>query len=275
MPPDCAAGAVLAAGQLSGPTGASALTLADLVHRAAAAAASQPAVRPGQWVYRELYAHPGSPWLRKGGTAHWATADNTANAFYVAGRLVVGPWSSWGKIGCTVTKGETVHAIPCPPGQQHYLKFPIEKSKISYADLGSLPSDPRAVIRYLLRKVPTAQVWAGVHGAYTYRPVTLPRFRVFNTISWLLYTYVVPPGVAAELYQVLGDVPGIALDRHLTDVAGRTGIGFVVRGSKYHVVQSIILNPRTYQLMAVGNAREGIAVLREALVSGPGKLPRT
>jgi hypothetical protein len=49
----------------------------------------------------------------------------------------------------------------------------------------------------------------------------------------------------------------------------------VLRSRRYpSFSESIILNPRTYQFMAFGDQYGGIAVLRQALVSGPGKVPK-
>ena len=35
-----------------------------------------------------------------------------------------------------------------------------------------------------------------------------------------------PPALTAELYRALGNIPGVTVDRHATDIAGRHGLGF-------------------------------------------------
>jgi len=91
------------------------LTAQLLADRASAAALAQPAVNPGQWVYREIVVlwGPGSPDITENG---WETADDAA--FY-------GQWSG---------------------GGSYDRIFP------DYAQLGSLPRDPAALDAYLEKK---------------------------------------------------------------------------------------------------------------------------
>ena len=143
---------------------------------------------------------------------------------------------------------------------------------IRYADLGSLPRSPRALDRYLGR-LPLPG-WGPAP------------FREFEVIKELLTTYVMPPGLTAELYRALGDIPGVTADNHAVDVAGRPGVGFTITmppsngGGK----DEIIINARTYHLMGQelirtapagsrGKVLSGTAILRTALVAGPGVLP--
>ena len=285
-----AAGAVALASQPQPRPRPGPLTVATLAQRAAAAASHQPGIRAGQWVYRDLYSSPGDPWNARGKTGHWATADNTRNAFYVGGKLIVGPWSGWGRLGCVSRASGQPRPVACAPGQQRYLKFTLRQWFVPYRDLASLPGSPHALIRALAASNPQGLLWttmdAGAQDALRTckvtarachpKPVysrTLP-FRAFNVITYLLSSYVMPPRLTAELYRSLGDIPGIEVYRHLTDVAGRTGVGFVLRAPGHPGTgESIILNPRTYQFMAFGDHEGGVAILRQALVSGPGRLP--
>jgi hypothetical protein len=118
-----AAVAALVAGILVAvlPSGPAVLTAGLLADRASAAALTQPAVSPGQWVYRVVETH--LPFRPKGRPntiteAGWETAD---------GRVTYGDNESVG-----VAAGDN---IP------------------SYSGLGSLPRDPAALDAYLVRLV--------------------------------------------------------------------------------------------------------------------------
>ena len=145
---------------------------------------------------------------------------------------------------------------------------------VPYAGLSSLPRDPVALDRYLAGL--PLRGWGPA-------PV-----REFEVIKDLLITYVMPPALTAELYRALGNIPGVTIDRHATDIAGRHGIGFKIalpadQGGGF---DELILDPKTFALMgqqlilgpAAGPPRParsccGVAILKSALVSGPGILP--
>jgi hypothetical protein len=213
--------------------GQSPLTVRLVADRAAAAALSQPAIRPGQWVYRLIqYRQTGFPGLPPDSTeTTWTTADGT-------------------------------HMHADPPAILPLLPAP------PYADLGSLPSGPAALERYLADQ-----------------PVSgFPRLRTndkaakaFDQIMGLLWNYVLPPKLAAELYRALTHIPGVTVNAHATDIAGRPGVAFELSdtygpGTK----QQLILNRSDYALMAVGSTNTTqaraiqLAVLRQAFVSHPG-----
>jgi hypothetical protein len=90
-----------------------------------------------------------------------------------------------------------------------------------------------------------------------------------------------PPQAAARMYQALGAIKGVMADEHAVDVAGRHGTGFLLTGTGGN--QEIIIDRRTYQFTGyqfLGNGRDihaegawGMAILRQAFVSGPGKRP--
>jgi hypothetical protein len=281
----------LSGGGAPAPAG---LTVQELAYRAATAAAAMPAIGPRQWIYRELYARPSTPFQPSGVTLQWATANNQVNAFYLHHRLIVGPWSSWAPLGCAARK-PTPHPVPCTPADQHYLKFPIPHLFVSYRQLGSLPASPRPLISVLaarnrpgyvydMTRQPGKLIIAGTSGdrsrtgtgsSASPRPgASTQAFRAFNVIAYLLATYVMPPRLTAELYRALGDLPGVRVDQRAVDVTGRHGVAFWL--GSYPGARDgaeIILNPRTYQFMAFGNRQQGTAVLRQALVAGPGDRP--
>lgn len=215
-------------------SGQTSLTVRLVADRAAAAALDQPAVRPGQWVYRLIqYKQVGfAGGLPPDSTeTTWTTADGTLG--HVGGPAI----------------------LPLLPA-------------LPYAKLGSLPSDPAALERYL-----ADQPVSGFPGLRTNDKAA----KAFDEIMGLLWNYVLPPKLAAELYRALTDIPGVTVNAHATDIAGRPGIAFELSNSYGPgTEQQLILNPSDYALMAVGSTDTTgaraiqLAVLRQAFVSRPG-----
>ena len=277
-----------------------------LADKAAAAAAAQPPVPPGQWIYTKIvndtitpassgracavrngrghvhdFFFPGMPLIRPGGTCfvdhaganrkvrsspeegtivavsipasnsrqqqeQWSTADGTRNASYSA-------------------SGKLIITAACPCGI------------VSYAHLGQLPSDPRALVRWAMR--PPA---GGGH--YTTADLA---WNAFNGIEGTLMSYVLPPKVAAELYRALGQIPGVTVDNDAVDAAGRHDPAFVLTDKDYPGggwTAEVFLNPHTFQLTGYAEhfpdrcqcpspGTGGTAILRQALVAGPGIRP--
>jgi hypothetical protein len=243
--------------------GAATPSVKEMAYRAAAAAAARPAVAPGQWVYwqekRLLHADKFDTW------EVWTTADGTKAAYLSKGKVtsVPCPWPD-GKSARTCQYVGQPMIFHGHDGD--FTGEYVDKIPVSYASLGSLPRDPVALGRYL-----ASLPLPGFHTA----PV-----REFEVIGELLTTYVMPPALTAELYRALGNIPGVTIDRHATDIAGRHGIGLRITlpPSKYAVSHELILSPETFTVMGEqvvrGNqAVLGTAVLKTALVSGPGKLP--
>jgi hypothetical protein len=165
---------------------------------------------------------------------------------------------------------------------------------IPYSELGSLPSDPAALEDYL-----------GDHLLHSLMGEPGHAGAALQQIYGILWEYVPPPKLAAELFHALADVPGITVRPHVTDVAGRPGVAFVLppaeisgkilagrfRGARWTQKrrQELILNPSHYTLMAVGetvvlsvqkrpngpvaitrNTTFQQAIVRQAFVSRPG-----
>jgi hypothetical protein len=132
--------------------------------RAAAAALSWPSVRPGQWIYREIkFYYTGYP----------------------SGPAGDGPDRTW-----TTAAGTPSHADKGPYAI-------VVAGAIPYSELGSLPSDPAALERYLgdhplhsLLPFPIAQSGPAGHAA-----------AAFQQIYGMLWDYALPPKLAAELFQ--------------------------------------------------------------------------
>jgi hypothetical protein len=247
---------VIAAG---GATPAGALTVHELAYRAAAAAERQPQVSPSQWVY----------WKETTGSAAsstfqvWTTADSTKAAFLARGK---------------------VHFIDFSPlGGRQYIGQPSASSggtvisgvtgtiPITYLGLGSLPSSPQALLRYLADlPLPHRSGWGPAPA------------REFAIIEELVTTYVMPPYLTAELYRALGDIPGVTVNGHTEDIAGRRGVGFISPSQPGGGNTELIFDSRTYRLMGDSllwgpshQLLNGTAILREAAVSGPGASPQS
>lgn len=230
----------------------STLTVDELASRAAAAASPAPAAGPGQWVYRNyaVVAAPGdalSPVIAE----RWTTADNRVAAAYAGGQLEVGPWS-W----------------PVDP-QGEIRRMPIRHPAVPYASLSSLPEAPGELLaRFARTPVDRAPEWHAGHA--------------FELIADLFQNYAVPAPVAARLYWALAAVSGITADADALDAAGQRGTGFLLAGTAGGN-QEIIVHPRSFQFQGyqfLGQGQDlhaggawGMAILRQALVPGPGIRP--
>jgi hypothetical protein len=262
----------------------------ELAYRVAAAAGQQPEVSPGQWVYWK------EARLEDGAMRHfevWTTADPRKAAFVADGKVnpvdFVPPGGQ--NTSCTEAVGSRPEcrnishseALKESPkqfiGQPQGFVIPAKYGggtdftgetgpiEVAYADLGSLPSSPEALDRYLADlKGPDAGV-------------DPPAIREFDAIKDMITSYVMPPQLTAELYRALGDIPGVTADEHAVDAAGRPGIGLISPAYSDGSRDEIIVNPQTYQLTGYSSMGDGHtvdfgdAILREAPVSGPGVQP--
>jgi hypothetical protein len=238
-----------AGGQASSVQPASPVKL--LADRAAAAALSRPNVRPGQWVYRETKLSGTDGKLEKNGSEElWSTADDKAEASYYNGKL--------GLYYRDRNNDGVMGALDF---------FPVP---LSYSSLGSLPSQPGALVKRL------AEI--GVR-AHTGEPVgcaqSTASCTTFLAISELLSSYVMPPALTAEVYRALGDIPGVSAVADV-DVAGQPGTGFRMPLKGGYL--ELVINSSTYQYVATqgsfpGGVQGSNVVARQALVSGPGVRP--
>ena len=109
----------------------------------------------------------------------------------------------------------------------------------------------------------------------------------------MLTSYVLPPKLTAELYHALADIPTVIAKPSVKDIGGQSGPAFVLPQNSQSVNQEIILSPSSYQLLATADWETGghwvqdapvaagaapvpsteTAVLKQAFVSGSGKLP--
>ncbi len=156
---------------------------------------------------------------------------------------------------------------------------------VSYAYLSSLPTDPAALEKVIVRSEPPGGL-IPTQGA-----------AVFDAIQRLLADgqpegVVVPPKLEAAFYRLLLQLPGVHFEA-ATDLAGRSGLGFWVVAEGY-LKEEIVIDPDTYQYLGdksvaiKDNATTGTdgtrqikaghvtgweALLGSAIVQRPGQLP--
>jgi hypothetical protein len=246
------------------------IAVRELAYKIAAVAAAQPGVRPGQWEYWKERLSGGSP---DEVFQVWTTADDRRAAylddngkvqyFDFCHRYIAGSSS------CGQFIGQPEPPV-VPLGSAETGTMPV-----GYAGLGALPRTPEELVAHLgdLR----FPHWRGWGPA----PV-----REFLIIERMLITYVMPPALTAELYRALAHIPGVTVDRHAVDVAGRPGIGLSIDISPGGGggIEEIIIDPATHQLAghqlltsppagSASKVESGTAILRHAPVSGPGQPP--
>jgi hypothetical protein len=160
-----------------------------LADRAAAAALAGPEVKPGQWVYRQLmYASPAGQ----------------------GGKAVESMWFT--------AAGQQGYAGAGAPLELHV--FPA----VGNDRLGALPAGPAALEKFLAS--------AGRRSEFAPGEQVSPEAgnrnaAAFDQITAMLWLYTMPSKLTAELYQALADVPGVTVDPHATDLAGRPAGGGV------------------------------------------------
>jgi len=195
--------AALAAGLFAAvqPSGAQPMTVQLLADRAAAAAATQPNLSAGQWIYQVLeWKTPGphragrpNPSVQSG----WMTAD---------GKITYG---GAGIIGNPI--------------------FP-------YSKIDSLPRDPAELLAYFRNLDPVKTDNNSVVE--------------FSQIESMLFGMVLPSWLEAEMFHALALIPMIQVKDHITDIAGRAGVAFVMPETRQSEKEEIILDASDYHLLA-------------------------
>ena len=224
------------------------VTVQLLADRAAKAAAAEPDVAPGQWVYTKALD------VRIVSNANqvmtgWTTADDSVWAYYLDGKFLRTPWNP----------------LFVPVAVSKSGKETIVGTAVPYSALAKAPSSPAALDRYILSFEPK--------GLYR----SADNWAIYNTITEMLTQYVMPPRVTAELYRAIALIPGVRVVPHTTDVAGRPGTGFALYVGD-HMTTEIVLSSSSYRFLGLqylySNApRAGMAVLSQQFVSGPGVRP--
>jgi hypothetical protein len=226
--------------------GAAVIDVAYVLGRAAsaAAAAHQPVPRPGQFIYVSSVATNlgqqmtiGSPdvssWLSRNDRQIWLSVDGRKAGVV---RIVQGAYEQlpWGATPPPIN-GSRVQWDPLPastcPG-----KAP---ARFTYEFLTTLPTDPARLRTWIYQHKDgglraDAQAWAD--------------------IGDLLREMLVPPKLAAALFHVAATIPGVTVDKHATDAAGRSGIAVARYDSGFKADAELIFDPRSYQFLGEGSA---------------------
>jgi hypothetical protein len=217
------------------PSAAALPTVQQLAFRASTAALAAKPVSPGQWVYEKSTVTIIAP---KGGhrkdvaTENWQTANGLRSAWYYHGQLGV-------------------------------YSTPAEGKDISYAELAKLPSNPPALAKYIYGR---EQEILGPE------PANLNWQMTFNEIAGLFNYFVLPPKVAAALFQAIPRIPGVQIVKEADSIAFTRSYG-------QRDTEKVILNPHTYTVTgtvladpASGFAKQ-VTFSARVPVSGPGVRP--
>jgi hypothetical protein len=264
----------------AGPRFGRADTAAQLVDYATLSAAAGPAFnpRPHQWIYTDVLQATSSggsggylagPPDGRVNQRTWTRVDFQEYAYFKNGRLVIAA----SNVPRSAKTGLAVKPVP--------FGWP----SVSYAYMNSLPTGSArltAVIRDNLKTEPDP---IGAEGT--------GNVGVFNAVQALLQNTVLPPRLLAGLYGALARDPAVHFEPSVSDLAGRSGVGFSTVQEGY-LEEQIVINPRTYAYMGYvdvavrahtstgldgtvhlrrGQVLGWEAVLGSGIVQRPGQLP--
>ncbi|WP_037606917.1 CU044_5270 family protein [Streptacidiphilus rugosus] len=234
---------------------------------AAASAAPQLTVRPGQWAYVRFLSEFTEP-----------TADRTFDSPWRMGPMKTREdWRTQdpGKGvdmyrengGPDVEIDDSTITTPIPPGGD--IGHP------TYAWASRLPTDPAALLQEIYRETAGNGSTASAGKEET----------AFETIGELLWFNVLPPQATAALYRATALIPGVELVPDAVDAAGRHGLGIarVESGGERHEwifdkSTYAFLGERDYLVRTTVNGKAGMligltAILGRAIVDHRGDVP--
>jgi hypothetical protein len=218
------------------PAPGPAATAAQLVTYATLAAAAGPPFdpRPHQWIYTKVLQASSSaggggylfgPPDERVTVTSWQRVDGLEVAYLQHGKLVISQSS-----------------LPRPArGKVTYVAAtPLGWPSGTYPYLDSLPTNPARLMALIKANLKAEPNPIGADG--------VGNVGVFNAIQALMQNVVLPPRLLAGLYGVLARDPAVHFDRSVTDIAGRSGVGFYTVQEGY-LKDEIVINPRTYAYM--------------------------
>jgi len=160
---------------------------------------------------------------------------------------------------------------------------------ITFQDLAKLPANPAALAGYLAARARSAPGFA-IELQFGPERYLLTGFNnhadrqrtrsglVFTSICQIFNEYVLPAHLVAELYRVLGALPGVRLDPHATDVAGRSGVAFTLTEGGGRI--QLVVDPHDFRVLGInaigtgwGKGTIGDAFLRRCRLPAPGHCP--
>ncbi|GAB3988636.1 hypothetical protein GCM10029978_111550 [Actinoallomurus acanthiterrae] len=192
---------------------------AELAHRATLKAATEPALnpRPDQWTYvKEMFA-----------TSSAGTGGALAGR--PDGRITVERWLRVdGMRRATKENGGRLNSVPTTPMDRSAVP------RTDYTYLRSLPTDPKALLALVYKQAGQTPLGRDA-GAFT-------------TIQDLMRRSALPPKLRAALYGALAAIPGVRLDKNVTDAAGRHGVA-LYRIDEGYLRTDVIIDPATYAFL--------------------------
>lgn len=181
--------------------------------------------------------------------------------------------------------GPYVDVVWLLSGRQRLTRYDWAGRPVTRDDLSRLPTRPRALIRYLSGLSSSAYILPLVTGPHSGSVIGLNALlrddaskRAFAAIGQILDTHFVKPALLAELYRALGDLPGVTVNSHAIDIAGRHGVAFTM-SLLGGVRLQIVLDSHDYRFMGYsvedrsGPVTWGTAVLKLVPVVAPGNRP--
>ena len=225
-----------------------AVLAARVLQNASAAASRVPpktTPSPGQWIYSKLvqYQYPQGT----SSDENWITFDGTKSAYYE---------SSGGPI--------TVHTSPvAPPADiksNPLAAFNTDATpQTAYYALASLPAVPSQ----LLAAVAKAALSVGAANLAAGTPVAghTPKNKgqlEFDYLSLLLWNAAggvgAPPNAEAAAFRAMAAIPGVTVQRGITDAAGNPAIGVSDDGG----YDQLLLDPVSYQVSGLRQLSTGV-----------------
>ncbi|MEV0696506.1 CU044_5270 family protein [Saccharopolyspora sp. NPDC050389] len=239
----------------SGPNAGQAAAAEQLGRISAAAAAKpEPQIRPDQYVY-----------IRSVG------ADSTADGD-TDGPFVLGPvqereiWFAQRQ----VAPGTVVGAIREGSDPMYELIKHADQTP-TYEELKKLPTDPDALLAWVREN-------SGSGGSKDRR--------MFDKLGDLIQEALLPPDLAAAVYQAAAKIPGVELGGEAQDAEGRTGLVVSYLDEDAGMRKQWIFDPQTLEYLgkrtvlaedsslgAAGALVETKAVLERDVVDGIGQVP--
>jgi hypothetical protein len=244
------------------------LTAALVLHRAAVAALSQPAVTPSpdQFVYTRIEGKGGGPVVQT-----WLSLDGKRNGLTRGGNesgTILGCPNGYRQIRLPGTDGKPYQG-PAKPKKPVPMDGPVttEPCTATAAYFPDMPTNPNAMLAYLEQS-------QGI------RPGDLNDLG--KTVAFLMEDNYLLPAQQAALYEFIAKYPGMTVTRSVTDVSGRPGIGvgwtLPLPGGGSGGKTMIVFDARTYAYLGLTTWGEqgqegGDALLQIAIVNQAGQLP--
>jgi hypothetical protein len=241
--------------------------------RAARVSAAVPMPRDDQYIYTEATGlspaslQPGDHKIIRYTTQTWSPVDGKAGDLIhqqPCQRVPGGP-DGLGPLSCSERMSGTTQAFWLPNGRVGEFSgpFPVKLPKgarllptlpTTYAAARALPTSARQLETYL------KQLRAA---ALTGTSNSVPIWQQLTTL--MEWVPVLPPKVAAAVFTLASQQPRITL-RHVTDAAGRPGIGISQAGDPDHV--QLIFNPVTYELEGMNASNSELIMTPMSPVAG-------